>query len=419
MRRKEGNTIDINIKNYSIWKNKTGKQRQDIKKWSSDEIEKLINLAEEGKNHMEIAIQLNRSPYSVMSKSTRLKLLLSADENRLKNRLKYKHWNFDETKKAIAFLKQAMSQEEIAKKLNRTAHSTHTTLSYIKSALRAPRFGEDWREEELIEIVHDDYDTAFFASKWKRSIPQVKNKREIMLGIIKHRRLCSRPNILSRRDQIIKSLIETEPIADKIYDTVPKKHYVQNELYKLLSNVNCPILTLLGPTPERYINTLQQYNIIGKNFIYSNETDLDVFISVAKRFGVEKIENLVLTYGDVASASPQRLIDLDLMGRWSTQGSLIKRLFEKQRLMNGKKYFMFNISVMGEENLNIPTYIEIILEELLGVKSDVVARRISFVADDTSTLEVDKYEISTAPDYNVSAYRYADTSPMLNLLIQY
>ena len=393
-------------------------------KWSDEELELLKKLIDEKYTLENMAKVLNMSVDRIKSKiylmSKPKKLIRDGARKNYyikkttpHTKLDVFHWYEKDIKKLVSLYEQGKTNEDIAKEINRTELAVKEMITYYKTAMNAVRFGENWTDEEIKELESDKFVGVEFAKKWQRSMSQVNKKRDRVISYMRDGKGV-KPVLreLSRVEKIINSLKITP--ESKIYDDVPKKHFVQEALYKSLTGINSPMLTLLGPTPERFINLLSKYKIIGNNFIYSNEIDLDAFIRKAKNIKKLNIENIILTLGTISSAQPQHLIDLDLMGRWDTQGKLVKTLFDKQKSISGNKYFMFTLSVRGEENLDISTYIQIILEELLNINPSIDTETITF----NDSLKVDKYNITNSK-YDIQAYRYADTSPMISILIKY
>ena len=398
-------------------------------KWSDEELELLKRLVGEKYKLEDMAKILNMSIDRIKSKM----YLMGKPKKLIKDgvrknyyikkttphaKLDTKHWYYNDVKKLVYLYDQGKNVEEIAKQIDRTEGAVKDMLTYYKTSLTAVRFGENWTEEEIKELESDKFVGIEFAKKWQRSMSQVNNKRErVVVSIRDADRLGKVKNVIreiSRVEKIINSLKITP--NSKIYDSVPKKNFVQRELYKSLTGINSSMLTLLGPTPERFLNLLSEYKIVGNGFIYSNEIDLETFIKTAKSIKKLNIENVQLTLGSVLAAYPQRLIDLDLTARWDTQNKLVKTLFNKQKkLINGDKYFMFTLSVRGEENLDIPTYIQIIIEELLNINPSINQEMITI----NNSLKVDKYNITSNSNYDIQVYRYADTSPMVSFLIKY
>jgi hypothetical protein len=381
-------------------------------KWTDDELELLNRLIKENKSIDDISKVMNMSNARIQSKC---RILAKEAQGKKKERKKYpyikkiavkldtKRWYEKDLKKCIYLYEQGKTNEDIAKEINRTVGAVKEKLTYYRTAFNAPRFHNEWTEEEMEELKSKDFNGAKFAKKWKRNYLQVADRRNRVKESLRTGGFVSRE--LSRVEKIICSLkLESN---SKVYDTVPKKNYVQQTLYKSLFGINSPLLTLLGPTPERFLNMLTEYNIIGNNFIYSHEIDLDVFVKVAKTL---TNRNINFTYGDIIAAHPQKLIDLDLMGRWETENELIKTMFNKQLSLSGDKYFMFTLSVRGVENINICEHIKTILYELLNIKYNITTEK-TFIYD---KLFVDKFNISE----NIQAYRYADTSPMISILIK-
>jgi len=395
-------------------------------KWSDEELELLKKLIDEKYTIEDMAEILNMSVDRIKSKI----YLMSKPKKLIKDgarknyyikkttphaKLDNKHWYEKDIKKLVSLYEQGKTNGDIAKEIDRTELAVKEMITYYKTAMSAVRFGENWTDAEIKELESDKFVGAEFAKKWQRSMSQVNNKRDrVITNMREGKGVKPISRELSRVEKIINSLKITP--NSKIYDNVPKKHFVQEALYKSLTGINSSILTLLGPTPERFINMLSKYKIVGDNFIYSNEIDLDAFIKVAKNIEKLNIENINLTLGTISAAQPQRLIDLDLTGRWDTQNKLVKTLFNKQKsFISGDKYFMFTLSVRGEENLDISTYIQIILEELLNIKPSIDTEIITL----DNSVKVDKYNITSSSNYDIQAYRYADTSPMISILIKY
>lgn len=389
-------------------------------KWSDEESDKLVDCINKGMKEKEIS-ELMKIPIGRIRNRIyflKKKKELSNKTEKLVNDRKHTSapmWTEREIKKLISLYNDGKTYEDIGKELKRKSEYLSRIVSMYKEAkdVKNSRFGEDWTEEEINELVSDNFNRKDFSKKWKRGEQESYTKRMIVLANLKENPNYSKKTYSSMNIcRVIKGALKN---IKKEYDSVPRKHFVQSELYKSLQNIESPILTLLGPTPERFINMLKEYNIIGDNYIYSYETDIHAFKQASELKDADKIS---LTYGDIGSASPQKLIDLDLTGRWDTQDVLIKKLFYKQKSISGEKYFMFTISVRGEENLDIPTYIQIILEELLHINLNIDTEIIKFEANE-KTMSVDKYNILTESNYKILAYRYMDTSPMLSILIAY
>ena len=388
--------------------------------WSDKETEDLILYLDQGKKEREISELMNIPLGRVRNKIYSLKKKKELSNKTEKNINNRKHtltpmWTEKEMKKLVSLYNNGKTYEDIGKELKRPPSYLSRVINMYKEAkdVKNSRFGEDWSQEEIDELIADNFNRNEFAKKWKRGEQETYTKRMVVLANLKinphYNKKTYGPMSICR---VIKGALRN---IKKEYDSVPKKHFVQSELYKSLSNIESPILTLLGPTPERFIDMLKEYNIIGDNHIYSYETDIHAFKQASELKDADKIS---LTYGNISAAAPQKLIDLDLTGRWDTQDSLIKKLFDKQKSISGKKYFMFSLSIRGEENLDIPTYLEIILEELLHLKIKVKGESVNFEANE-KTMSVDKYAIITDSKYSIMAYRYVDTSPMISILIKY
>jgi DNA-binding CsgD family transcriptional regulator len=366
--------------------------------WTDEEIE---ILKQDNIDFVSFCEKYQRGLNQVWLKSYKLKNVTVKPSNR-----KIVQWTVKDLNKLIKLRHEGKSIQECADILKRTTKSVAAKFSLYQDT-KQERFAENWTEEED-NLLKNGVDLDEFCKKFKRGRKESAARRYALKTYTSNRNYHKRTR---QTKSLNRQLYDMINVKIKEYDDVPKKHYVQNTLYKSLSNINCSLLTLLGPTPERFIDMLNKYNIVGDNFIYSHEIDLDIFVKVAKKL-INK--NINLTYGDIFAAYPQRLIDLDLMGLWSTQSSLIKTLFNKQSLLEGEKYLMFTLSVRGIENLNINTHIAEILKELLDINVSI-NRELVYLE---KQLTVDKFHISNSP-YIIEAYRYADTSPMISILIKH
>jgi len=381
--------------------------------WTNELEAKLKGLLEINASIPAITRELNINGNIVRNKINTIKRLERNENISLKSKRNSKkakelfsscHWTLNEIKHAIKLFDEGMTYKEISNILNKTGHGVHHKILYYQSSLTASRFGEKWSKEEYLDILVKDFNNNEFCKKWHRSIQQVTEKRKRLL-------LNYDANIrkfdISKLDKQILS-IKNDVKLKKEYSNTPRKHYVQTDLYTKLANVNKPILTLLGPTPERYIEMLHKLNIIGDNFIYSHEIDIDVLCNTAKKLIDEKIN---ITFGDIIAAQPKPIMDIDLMCRWNSEKERITTLFNKQKTLLSDKYFLFTISVMGVENLSICSHVKNILYELLNIDYSVDMERITFENE-----FVDKFIINSS---NIFAYRYTDSSPMLNILIKH
>jgi DNA-binding CsgD family transcriptional regulator len=373
--------------------------------WTNDEIE---ILKQDNIDFVLFCQKYQRGLNQVWLKSYKLKNVTIKTGNH-----KTVKWTAKDLNKLIKLRHEGKSIKECADILKRTTKSVACKFSLYQD-IKQERFAENWTDEED-NILKSGVDLDEFCKKFKRGRKESADRRYMLTTYTTIKRESKRN--YHKRTRHIKSLnrqlYDIINVKIKEYDDVPKKHYVQNTLYKSLSNINCSLLTLLGPTPERFIDMLNKYNIVGDNFIYSHEIDLDIFIKVVKKL-INK--NINLTYGDISAAYPQRLIDLDLMGQWSTQSSLIRTLFNKQSSLDGEKYLMFTLSARGIENLNIATHIAQILKELLDIDVSIDTELVQI--ENIKQLTVDKFHISNSP-YIIEAYRYADTSPMISILIKH
>jgi hypothetical protein len=386
-------------------------------RWTLAETEQLKTLLKEGYSIKDIS-NIMSIPYRRIT--SRLKVLNETKNKKNEARkIKYqkkkqegiittktcKAWTISEIEKLVSLIDEGQSYVEVAKLFNRSKSALSQRYKLYKdAAMFSPvRFAEPWTDEEINYLSNRENKIYYLPEQWQRSRAEIILKRDqIMRSKITGCKIGKAPITIVK---IIKNAIHK---ARKTYSLVPRKDYVQQTLYKSLSNLNSPLLTLLGPTPERFLNMLNEYNIVGDNFIYSHEIDLDVFVKVAKTL---TNKNINITFGDIIAATPQKLIDLDLMGRWETQNTLIKNLFNKQKCLNGDKYFMFTLSVRGIENIDICSHIQTILYELLNINYTITCEKIYF----DEKLYVDKYSINN----NIQAFRYADTSPMISILIKH
>ena len=290
----------------------------------------------------------------------------------------------------------------------------------------------DYTKDEIQDLLSNDFNIHSFCEKWKRGYTEIILKRENLINRMSHR---IKNNFwLSAEDvekvqysgdrinKIIKNIFKNKnKNIKKKYTDVPNKNYVQSELFQHLKNINCSILTLLGPTPHRYLDILKKYNIVGDNEIYSYEYTPEVYNLYPK--DIVEDENINLNHGNIQKAKPQKFIDLDLTGRWDTQINLIKNLFYKQESkIEGSKYFMLTLSLFGKESSEPKTaelikYIKNILEELLSTKIDI---NTEIIKNEPNVTNVTKLNIkSEDPKYSILSYKYKDTSVMISTLIMY
>ena len=423
---KHNNTRKVNqiLLSYNIKKENKSYNDKVAKKvvsnfvWTEQQSADIFMYKEKGYSNKQISDIMNISVSRIYMRIYHLKnaekLCEKAKTNRLK-RLEGKTpkernmdtlpWAEKDFKKLIRLYNEGKTFNEISISLNRNPTATKVKISLYKESLMCSRFGKDWLQEEINELKKDKINIPNFCLRWKRGNQEVQAKRhhikrdglEIFKTTITASRSC----------RILRTIVNTK--TPKEYDNVPNKNYVQEALYGSLRNINSPILTLLGNTPERFINMLNKYNILGDNFIYSNEHEPDTAVKVyelVKKMGI----NINISLGDILGANPQRLIDLDLMGRWDTESNLVKTSFNKQKLsISGDKYFMFTLSVFMKRNETMSHYIKSILEELLNINVEAIM---------VSDMNVDKFNVY-APHYDIQAYRYCDTSPMISILIQY
>jgi hypothetical protein len=408
--------------------------------FSDEETEKLINYIENGKTAVDISILMNIPYKRILGKINNLKNKDNTPDKVKNDILLKKHTAHpsiteDKIKKIIKLYDEGKSSIEIGSILNYSPTTTNRIIQLTKEARnnKISRFSKDYTEEEMEELVTYAFNLNSFCEKWRRGNTEIQLKlNNLMKKISSKNKNNWFPDIeeIDKRDyfggrvnKIIKNIVKNTKVIKKQYDEVPKKHFVQSELLNNLKGINCSVLTLLGPTPNRYLNLLNKLGIIGNNDIFSYEIEPDAFKLISK--DIVDNENIHLMHGNIIKAKAQKFIDLDLTGRWDTQGDIVKSLFNKQKLnIDGNKYFMFTLSLFGKNSSELKTselinYIRSILEELLSEKIILKPEIISFTTNE-STLKVIKCNTeSVNSNFKIIVYKYTDTSPMMSVLITY
>jgi DNA-binding CsgD family transcriptional regulator len=377
-------------------------------KWTTKETDELKIYLSQGLSKKEISQMMNIDISRIHSKINTFKedIQKRKNINQLNSQSmtgikKTGMWSTNEYKILIESLNEGKNKYEISEILGRTVNSVYHIIKFINNSSKFVRFGLEWSKEEIAELSCDKLNIQEFCNTYGRSVMEVTqyfNNQKVL-----------------KPAKCLRNIID--PVK-KVYDIVPCKHFVQDELYNYLNNANLSLLTLLGPTPERYIKMLLNKNILGDNFLYSNEINIAAFNKVANALDKIKFDKINLTWGDISAAYPQNIIDLDLMGKWDTQAELVKKMFNKQKLLNGKKHFMFNLSARGIANSNIPSYISKILNELTDINISVTSQRNVFFKHNKKKLYVVKY-FAPNSNFKIHIYRYFDTSPMINILLSY
>jgi hypothetical protein len=314
------------------------------------------------------------------------------------------HYSFNDMKKVIELYREKKNLFAISVETGRTPNSIRNIINLYNQAIKCENFGCEWSNEEWMLIKSDNFNKDEFYKTYKRSSYELSKYSGINRQIPK-------------THELIKKIVDPLRIK-KTYSDVPKKNFVQQQLYRQLMDKELPLLTLLGPTPERYINMLIGYNILGDNFLYSNEIDIEAFNKVIKNISKIKFNKLNLSFGNILSSSAQPIIDLDLMGRWDTQNTLIKTLFNKQKVLNGEKHFMFTLSIRGINNTKLPEYLSNMLSELFNSDIKVTNKRTINFKKNGIIHYVDKF-FAPNKNYKINIWRYVDTSPMISILISY
>lgn len=201
----------------------------------------------------------------------------------------------------------------------------------------------------------------------------------------------------------------------KTYEESVKKRFIQTLLYSQIAGLTSDVLCLAGPNCEDYCAMLEKYIVNGNHKIYSYEKEFAIYTNqLQKQYSNRKLKNkVVFRSGDIALASPKRIIDLDFCATLSTVETTIEKLFKAQKLsyLNAPKVLMFTVS-------NI-TYKAGSLEKLIAFLQILLNVRITLQQEIEMEYGRQFYLHCKSSKYIVKLFSYSDTSSMHTVQIIY
>ena len=257
------------------------------------------------------------------------------------------------------------------------------------------------RSIPMYEFSLSDYRKIF--PNCDRTDPQVKSRRNTLTGGVR------------RKTEL------------RTYDKHIRKRYVQNKLMKWSEIKGSNVLSLLGPTYNEYVSLLQSNGIVGDKII-SYENDHKIYLSQ-----VQSISNncIIFKYGDIMYSEPCRYADIDLKCSYKSCKDLLKRLFNKQceNFTDGVFSFSYSINWLskGEAQFTIMQCLHDLINcfDFININDiDMDLVRKSFILPNSTKEFIDgekyviKYRFPVLNGYDVIAYQYTDSSPMISISIK-
>jgi hypothetical protein len=236
-----------------------------------------------------------------------------------------------------------------------------------------------------------------------------------------------RQSIRSRRNTLIGA--KRRQGTTRTYCEHCRKRFLQEKTIKKCNQhgiYGVDVVTFIGPneSSSSFINMLIENSILLRgNTINSWEKDRKVYEAQVAQY--QKYDFIKLNYGDIINAEATRYMDIDLMCNWKSAKHLLGILFIKQLGMwkVGKKFaFNFTLDMNRISDAQITETISDIFSTLLGnfVKFNGEYEIEQFYTNN-KWCNVKKCIIENTINnfYDVSAYRYRDSSNMFTCSIIY
>lgn len=210
------------------------------------------------------------------------------------------------------------------------------------------------------------------------------------------------------------------------YNKRSAKKYIQNRIIEQNSNMQCDLLTLLGPTPKSYLLPFFEYDVVSKDsLIFSYENNINNYLlQLSDIETMSYRRNIIPNFSSIENASNiTRYIDLDfcnsLEGRDFANAKLINNLFNKQKntFVNTTKVFNFTLSMFyldkGKDYKD--NYIS---NDICKFLSKLLKCEVKVKGSQKLKEGIQYYIYVSNMQYEIQIYYYFDSFPMLNIYIK-